>query len=228
MLLALVLAVAQTLSSAVLGLIFGAFLLLLSKPPLRPLARRLLLVNGFTVFLWIMLPLTYGGSVLFTFGGLECSVQGVRLAALITLKTNGIFCCMLALLATSPVPALGHAMRWWKVPEKLCWVLLFSYRYLFVIHEEYTKLRRAAAMRCFVPATSMQTYRTFGNLLGMTLVRSYNRSRRVAQAMALRGFQGRFHALDAPSATVADVCAGLALGCAALFLFIFDHYFPGV
>jgi cobalt/nickel transport system permease protein len=42
-----------------------------------------------------------------------------------------------------------------------------------------------------VPATNIHTYRTYGYLFGMTLVRSWNRAIRVHQAMLLRGFNGR-------------------------------------
>ncbi len=227
MLFALVQAVAKTPQAAFTGLVVGFVLLLLARLPLRPLLLRLLLVNGFTAFIWVMLPLTYGGSPLFSIGSLAFSEPGLQLAALITLKTNGIFCAMLALLGTSPVPALGQAMRWWKVPEKLCWILLFSYRYLFVIHGEYQRLRRAAAMRCFQPRTSMGTYGTYGNLVGMTLVRSYNRSSRVSQAMALRCFQGRFHSLDTPAAGPSDLAMGAVLFICALFLLVLDYYFLG-
>jgi cobalt/nickel transport system permease protein len=46
-------------------------------------------------------------------------------------------------------------------------------------------------MRCFIPGTNIHTYRTYGYLFGMTLVRSWNRAIRVHQAMLLRGFNGR-------------------------------------
>ncbi len=228
MFLTLVQAVAKTPQAAFAGLVMGLVLLLLARLPLRPLLVRLLLVNGFTAFIWVMLPLTYGGQPLFSLGSLAFSEPGLHLAALITLKTNGIFCSILALLGTSSVPALGQAMRWWKVPEKLCLILLFSYRYLFVIYDEYQRLQRAAAMRCFQPRTKLATYRTYGNLVGMTLVRSYNRSCRVSQAMALRCFQGRFHSLDVPAIVPSDLVLGAVLYICALFLLVFDYYLLGV
>ena len=40
------------------------------------------------------------------------------------------------------------------------------------------------------------TYSSFGNLLGMLLVRGYDRSERILAAMKCRGFQGRFYLLD--------------------------------
>lgn len=222
--LSVALAVVRSLEVGAAGLVLGAALAALARLPLAPVARRLLLVNGFTLFLWIMLPLTYGGDTL-DLAGMELSRGGLAMAALITLKTNAVVCVILALVATTPVPHLGRAMRWWRVPGKLCWLLVFSYRYLFLIHEEYQRLRRAASMRCFRPRTSLLTYRTFGNLIGMTLVRSYNRSRRVGLAMQLRGFSGRFHALDLPAASRTDALAGMLLGAVALALLLADRLF---
>ena len=81
------------------------------------------------------------------------------------------------------------------MPTKLCLLLLFSYRYIFVIHQEYLRLVRAARLRCFKAGTNLHTYRTTGYLFGMTLVKSHHRAHRVRQAMVLRGFQGQFHSL---------------------------------
>lgn len=51
--------------------------------------------------------------------------------------------------------------------------------------------RRGAAARVRAK-TNMHTYRTFGNMLGMVFVHSFDRSVRVYEAMILRGFSGRF------------------------------------
>jgi cobalt/nickel transport system permease protein len=40
------------------------------------------------------------------------------------------------------------------------------------------------------------TYRAFGHLVGMLLVRSLDRSERILAAMKCRGFTGRFYLLD--------------------------------
>ena len=146
------------------------------------------------------------------------------LAGLLSLKINAIFCIVLALLTTSTVADLGRAMQWWRVPKKICLLLLFSYRYIFVIHEEYLRLRRAASMRCFVPRSTILTYRIYGNLVGMTLVRSYNRALRVGQAMELRCFQGNFHSLELPDFDIFDFMWGILLcSCAAILFVLVFH-----
>lgn len=188
-----VVTIALTDSYAVTTLGLGAALLLvlLSNLSLSAVGKRLLAANTFTLFLWLTLPLTYGGEALGRLGPLTVSVEGVHLATLITLKTNCIVLSLICLLSTSRIAALGHALEGLHLPARLCFLLLFSYRYIFVIYQEYQKLTRAARMRCFIPATNIHTYRTYGYIFGMTLIRSWNRSIRVHQAMLLRGFSGR-------------------------------------
>ena len=105
---------------------------------------------------------------------------------------------MMALLSTSTIAALGHGLEKTGLPSRLCYLLLFSYRYIFVIEQEFRRLQRAAKMRNFIPKTNIHTYRTYGYLFGMTLVKSWDQAHRVHQAMILRGFEGRFIPLCRP------------------------------
>lgn len=186
-----VVAISNSFVVVTLALALASALTLLSRLEAVAVLKRLLAANTFTLFLWLTLPFTYGGNNLTELGPLLISGDGIRLAGLITLKTNTVVLALLSLLATSRIAALGHALEGLHVPKRLCFLLLFSYRYIFVIYQEYRKLVRAAQMRCFVPATNIHTYRTYGYLFGMTLVRSWNRAIRVHQAMLLRGFNGR-------------------------------------
>ncbi len=187
------------------ALVAAFFLLLLSRVALSLVIKRIILVNTFTLFLWISLPLTFGGSDTISFLSIALSRNGILLAGLISLKTNAIVLAIIALLSTSTIADLGHALDKLHFPRKLCFILLFSYRYIFVIHQEYSRLLRAAQMRCFSPKTNLHTYRTFAYLFGMTLVNSFNRSQRVHQAMLLRGFAGRLISLKRYTLNPADI-----------------------
>jgi cobalt/nickel transport system permease protein len=189
-------AISNSFTVVTLALALAFMLLLMSRLELRQVGKRLLTANTFTLFLWLTLPLTYGGREMISFGPLTLSGEGIRLATLITLKTNCIVLSLIALLGTSRIASLGHALEGLYCSRRLCFLLLFSYRYIFVIYQEYQKLTRAAGMRCFVPATTLHTYRTYAYLFGMTLVRSWNRATRVHQAMLLRGFNGRLIPLE--------------------------------
>ncbi len=203
--LAAALSVCHDYISPGIGLLLGVIMILTARLRFREVFWRLLLVNGFIALLWVTLSLTYPGDSLFSFGPLRLSKPGIELAALITLKSNAIVLFFIALLATSTVADLGHALEAIGTPRKFCLLLLFSYRYIFVISQEYLRLNRAAKLRGFRPTTNLHTYRTYGHLFGMTLVRSWNRAGRVRQAMTLRGFHGRFYSLNVNKAGLNDL-----------------------
>jgi cobalt/nickel transport system permease protein len=198
-------AISNSFVVVIMALTLALALLLVSRLDLRQVGKRLLAANTFTIFLWLTLPLTYGGEEITRLGPVTLSSEGIRLAILISLKTNCIVLSLITLLGTSRIASLGHALEGLHFSRRLCFLLLFSYRYIFVIYQEYQKLSRAAGMRCFVPATTLHTYRTYGYMFGMTLVRSWNRATRVHNAMLLRGFEGRLIPLEQQTVGRSDI-----------------------
>ncbi len=162
----------------------------------RKVAGRLAVVAGFLVLLWLVLPITHRGAPLFLIGPLTLTREGVLLATQITFKSFSILALLIALVATMPVATLGNALNSLGVPGKFTQLLMVSYRYIFVIEQEYQRLVRAARIRGFQPGTNLHTYRTYAYLAGMLFVRASMRAQRVYQAMLCRGFQGRYISLQ--------------------------------
>jgi cobalt/nickel transport system permease protein len=158
--------------------------------------KRLLVVNGFIIFLWVAVPLTFPGEALFHLGPLAAAREGVELAGRITLKSNAIVLAFIALVATMPFATAGHALHRLRVPDKIVHLMLMTYRYIFVLEQEYRRLTRAAVIRGFRPGTNLHTYRTYAYLVGMLLVKAVDRAERVRWAMLCRGFQRRFYSLQ--------------------------------
>lgn len=176
----------------------GISLVLVLLAGLKPGAvlRRLFWLNGFVLFFWLVLPLTFTGEPWFDIGPLAFSRNGVILAAQITLKTNAILLALIALVATMRIATLGHALGRLGLPQKIVQLLLMTYRYIFVLQAEYLRLQRSAKIRGFKPGTNLHTYRTYAYLIGMLFVRAAARAERVHQAMRCRGFKGRFYSLQ--------------------------------
>ena len=191
---------------------------------MRPVLRRLAVVNVFIAFLWLTVPLTSGGDVIAAWGPLEVSRAGVLLTLLVTIKSNAIVMTFLALVATMDSPTIGYALERLRFPSKLVFLFLFTYRYLHVIADEWHKLHGAARLRGCAPKTNMHTYRTFGNMLGMVFVHSFDRSVRVYEAMILRGFSGRFQSVAAFRATSRDAVFAVAAFACMVCLVAFDLY----
>jgi cobalt/nickel transport system permease protein len=172
--------------------IFGLLFLFLARLPLEKVLRRLLVVNGLIFLLWLFLPFTMPGRAAFSLGALEVTKEGIFYAATITIKSNVIIVTLISLIATMPVFTMGKAMGRMRVPQKMVFLLSFTYRYIHVIHREYRRLMNTLKIRGFVPKTNLHTYRTYAYLIGIVLIKSYDRSRRVQAAMLCRGFKGQF------------------------------------
>lgn len=181
--------------TAALELVFPAILVVAARIDLRRVFRRLAVVNAFVLFLWLFLPFTYPGTVVLSFGPLEVHREGLLYSLLITLKCNTIVLTVIALLGTSKVFSLVHALSHLGIPDKLVHLFFFCFRYIHVIHEEYHKLVTAMKIRGFKPRTDLHSYKAYAYLVGMLLVRSFDRSARIFAAMKCRGFRGRFYIL---------------------------------
>jgi cobalt/nickel transport system permease protein len=192
---AVLVAVTKTYAVALAGLALALLCLALARLPVKQVLVRLLLVNSFILFLWLVLPLTYPGDPVWRLGPLVATRQGLVYTGLVTLKSNAIIIALIALIATVPVVTLGQALHNLKLPNKLCHLLLFTYRYIHVFAQEYHRLVQAMKIRGFQPRTNLHTYRSYAYLAAMLLVKSFDRAERVFAAMRCRGFQGTFYSL---------------------------------
>ncbi len=183
---------------AVLCFALGIGLLLLPfvHMPIWSTLRRMVAMDSFFVFMLAILPFTTAGDVAFTVFGFPGSWQGLEKGFEIALKANAIVLVLLVLVGSMEPTTLGHALAKLRVPAAFVHLLLFTVRYIDVIHDEYRRLRIAMKMRGFRSTQSFHCYRSFGYLIGMLLIRALERSERILQAMKCRGFTGQFPLLD--------------------------------
>jgi cobalt/nickel transport system permease protein len=193
------------------AVVLALFLTALARLPARALAYRIAAVNGFLLFLWVTLPLTYGGADIVCVGPLNLSREGISYALLVTLKSNAIVFACIALLSTTHLSALGRALGWLHVPDKITHMLLFMLRYLGMINRDYVRLWTSMKARCFRPGTNLHTYRSYANMVGMLLITSYESAEAIYAAMMCRGFRGRFHTTEEFSFNARDFFFGAAM-----------------
>jgi cobalt/nickel transport system permease protein len=200
-----VVAVSKRFDVLISALAIGLCIMLLARVAIRQLVRRLVPVNAFILFLWIFLPFTLKGEPLFSIGPLVGSHEGVLYATRISIKSNAIMLVLIALVASTSILTLGHALHELRVPQKIVHLFFFTYRYVHVIYREYLRSVNAMKVRGFRLGTNMHTYKTMANLVVMLLVRSCDRAQRVHNAMLCRGFKGKLYSLSQFSIKTADV-----------------------
>jgi cobalt/nickel transport system permease protein len=88
---------------------------------------------------------------------------------------------------------MAEASRALGMPNKLVNLFLLTTRYFQVIFGEYQRLRLAMTARGFKSSISRHSMKSLGSLLGILLVRSFDRAERIHKAMLSRGYSGDLH-----------------------------------
>lgn len=185
----------QTLTATAAAFALAAAAAAAGMPP-RDLLRRLVVLEGLMGVVLITLPFTVPGQELFVLGPWTATREGLLYAAIIILKAHAVVLALMGLVGGLEPAVLGHALARIGCPEKLVHLLLLTIRQIELLQQEYLRLRQAMRARAFVPRSDPHTWRSYGNLVGMLLVRSLERARRIQAAMRCRGFHGRLYLLD--------------------------------
>jgi cobalt/nickel transport system permease protein len=181
---------------ACVALLASALSVGVARIPFRYPLRRLAAMGAFLGMFLIVMPLTAparSGDTLVVFEHLSFvsfNSRGLLLALLICLKASAIALMVEPLLATSPFPVTVQALGGLKTPPVICQMVLLAHRYIFVFQDEARRMVKGMGARGFRKRTDIETLRTVGNFLGMLLVRSFERTQRVHDAMVARGYNG--------------------------------------
>jgi cobalt/nickel transport system permease protein len=217
-------AACRGVTGAALVCALGLLLTALSGVGPRTALTRAAAVNVFTAFMWVFLlwRLESGPD------GLHFAYhpETVAVGVMVTLKINAVFTCLLGCLGSTRLDRVLHAMAHLRLPAKLVAVFFLFHRYVHVIHGEYTRLRAAMRTRCFTPHFNTHTYKSLGYLVGMILVRAWDRAERVYAAMLCRGFTGTFWLLDHFHWRRRDTAFGLAVLAALALVLLIDAKEP--
>ncbi|CVK21059.1 cobalt ECF transporter T component CbiQ [Sporomusa sphaeroides] len=181
--------------------LFPAVLVSLGGLPLLPLCKRLLLVAPFIIFIGIFNPLldhtpvSKLGSFVLTGGWLSFASITIRLYLTVT--------AALILVATTGMNALGLALARIGIPRIIVVQILFMYRYLHVLLEEFVRSIQAYSLRS-LHGDGIR-FQAWGSLLGQLLLRSIDRANRIYQSMLCRGFDGEVRLMHSAALHAADI-----------------------
>lgn len=164
----------QPLNLAVFSGLVG-ILMLGFRPPLKVILKRLLAVSP--------VVLISGGARAWQAGDITAGLAMTAKAAIVILL-------FAVLTTTTPVSSLLKAMRRMGMPNAVGSVIALMERYVHLMGEELRRMRRARASRTVNAMGLMERFHSEGQMFGALLLRSWNRSDRVYQAMLARGFTG--------------------------------------
>lgn len=164
-------------------------LLLLSQLTWSVLLRRLVIEFTFIGVVLLSTLFRSGGVVLWSWGPLQITTVGLTVLGSVTTKAMLSLLMMNFLTLTTSVPSLLNALVELRTPPLLVATIASMYRYIGVLIEEFSDMRRAAASRNLMGTNYWQRL-VIGNMIGALFIRTYERGNRVHQAMLSRGYQG--------------------------------------
>lgn len=187
-------AVAARENTTLLAMLVVSLLLIgVSGLSLLRVLRRLWPLGFFGVVLFLVLPWTVPGQAMGDGLLSRASWDGLSRAWDIWVRAAVIVLSATGLVGTLEIPVVGHVLAHFRLPPKFVHLVLFSVRYLKVLEDEYQRLHTAMRMRGFRPGCNRWTFRVYGQLVGMLIVRSLERSERILTAMKCRGFRGSYY-----------------------------------
>lgn len=161
----------------------------LSRLPVAFLLRRLRYPGIFLLVVAVLLPFFSGETILVQLGPLAVRQEGLIALLLVAGRFFTILALAVVLFGTAPFLTTIKALRALHLSPILADMLLLTYRYIFEIGHDLQTMERAMRLRHFQPARfSWRGLSVLAALAGTLLVRSYERSERVYQAMVLRGY----------------------------------------
>lgn len=167
-------------------------LYLLAKLPLSFLLSRLRYPGIFILMVIILLPFLTGDTVICSLGWLEIKKEGCLLMVIVVTRFICIITTTLVLLATSPFLTLLKSLNSFGLSPIISDMMLLTYRYLEEFSDRLDTMKKALRLKGFnLHRYNKRQLTIVANLIGSLLVRSYEDSQRVYQAMKLRGYGQR-------------------------------------
>lgn len=158
----------------------------LADLPLRPLLRKLAFAAPFAVMVGAFNP-WLDTAPLIRLGAWELSGGWVSFASILLRFVLSVS-AMLLLVATTGIAGLAVAMSALGAPRAFSAQLLFLHRYGVVLVEEARDMATAASLRSGGrPSLRLQVW---VNLMGVLLLRTFERAQRIHLAMLARGYNG--------------------------------------
>ncbi|HEX2971281.1 MAG TPA: cobalt ECF transporter T component CbiQ [Tepidisphaeraceae bacterium] len=151
--------------------VFLAGVAFLSRIPLRFIVLRLLWLEPFVLTIALL--------AIF-------QPDGVRIFAILLIKSTLCLLTMILLSNTTPFSELLRVLRAVRVPALLLTTLALMYRYVFVLLDESQRMRRARQSRTFT-ASRWHLWKSTATVLGQLFIRASERAERVYSAMWARG-----------------------------------------
>lgn len=197
------------ISAGVLG--FCLVPLIVAGTDLKHAGKRILPALWIASVILITQIFFYGSTPLFTYQIFHYQivgyVEGLKHGLLLMMRVLGGISLILFLTITTTIEQLIFAASWFRLPNPVIEIMTIAYRYIFVLLEEFDRLKKAQKMRLGYKGwrKSMQSV---GNIGGTIIVRVFDKSEMLYNTMRSRGYQGDISVTFDQRLSKVDLVAG--------------------
>jgi len=160
-----------------------------SNIPFRLIKKPVIIASftGFFVFVAKLHYLKNGVPIKFI---IDFYPDSFSIAALSGLRIINGVTLMMAFIAITPIRDFLSLLYKLKVPEVFIEIFLIIFKYLFLLNDEGMKVRNAQTVRLGYKGF-IRSLESFGNLIGIILIRGVNRGSKMSEALYVRGYKGK-------------------------------------
>jgi cobalt/nickel transport system permease protein len=195
------------------------FLFIKMKIPLRVFILRFSEPVFIISIILILKCLFSGNDVLFSINIMGVMVSGhkdgLMEGLMIACRILGAVSIVAALGFSTPFIELLAGLSWFKVPRGLIEILMFAYRYIFVLLEDAMVIYNAQKNRLGY-SNIRRGLSSFGILAGTLTIKAFEHSENITVAMIQRGYDGNIpmlkHRPFKPSEVIVSVLIITAMG----------------
>ncbi len=143
--------------------------------------------------------------------------DGLREGLLIAARMIGAVSVIAVLGFSTPFTEFMAGLSWFRVPKGFIEILMFAYRYIFVLFEDAQVIYQAQKNRLGY-STVRRGLSSFGTLAGTLTIKAFDHSQSTTVAMMQRGYDGDMPMLKAKPFKALDVAFSVLFVIAMGFL----------
>jgi cobalt/nickel transport system permease protein len=172
----------------------------------------------FIAIVLVFIKMLFSGEVRlwsFHFLGWEitCSKDGLLDGLMISARIMGAVSVVSVIGFSTPFTDLVAGLAWFRVPQGFIEILVFAYRYIFLLFEDAMVIYNAQKNR--LGYSSMRRgLSSFGVLAGSLIIKAFDSSQNTTSAMVRRGYDGSMPMLKQKPFRISEVSVSI------LFVFI--------
>jgi cobalt ECF transporter T component CbiQ len=204
-------------------------LLAYSRAPWKTYLKRLLYPSYIIIFVAIVQPFSLVSTNVITtlpILGWPIYQAGLNFGILIFTRCLAAIAVLNLLIILTPMEQIMDSLRWFKVPSVITDTMMLMFRYIALISDESTRIRKAQESRLGYShkVGVMKKLINFGTLAGMLMARSFDRAIQVGDAMVSRCYTGAVNLFSYSSKKIPrkDMLIGLLTILAITSLVAFD------